>query len=76
MINELFRLGRWPKMAEWRRADPEGRRPTAQTVTQVFGSWTRAKYVAGADRAHRRGGRTGTFRGLRRHGDRAVRADS
>jgi hypothetical protein len=40
--------GRPPTLAEWRRADPDRRRPTAGTACRAFGgSWNRAVRAAG-----------------------------
>jgi Homing endonuclease associated repeat len=41
------RRSRPPTLAEWERADPDRRRPTAETVKGVFGSWNAGLEAAG-----------------------------
>ena len=55
ILDDLMRTGRWPSWHRWRRRDPDGRRPTSQTVINVFGSWNDSKRYAGWDGVDRRG---------------------
>lgn len=43
------RYGRSPRSEDWLRFDPEGLRPTAQTVWQRCGGWTDALIMAGLE---------------------------